>query len=120
LSSGARCGYERVEVEGVTVGLEVRSRESLLALDRSGMAKLHPFVVEYEAAVERRGRLAKLCIDAGVAQRQVQLAEQEGQLLAQVIRGVLTDLGVVDRPEVPTIVRRHLTLVSSERTRRAS
>lgn len=94
--------------------LEVVSRDALIVLNRSGMGQVHPFVAEYTQALERRARFAKLCIDAGVAERQVRIAEQQGALLAQVIRGILTDLGVQDRPEVPAIVRRHLTLVSGQ------
>lgn len=94
--------------------LEVVSRDALIVLNRSGMGQVHPFVQEYTQALERRARFAKLCIDAGVAERQVRIAEQQGALLAQVIRGILTDLGVQDRPEVPAIVRRHLTLVSGQ------
>jgi hypothetical protein len=56
--------------------------------------------------------VAKICIQAGIAERQVRIAEQQGQLLAAVIQGVLTDLGVHDRPETPGIVRKHLQLVA--------
>jgi hypothetical protein len=56
--------------------------------------------------------VAKTCIAVGIEERRVQIAEQQGQLLAEVIRGVLTDLGVVGRPEVPAVVRKHLTLVA--------
>ena len=39
------------------------------------------------------------------------ITEEQGKLVADVIRGVLNDLGVMDRPEVPGIVHRHLALV---------
>jgi hypothetical protein len=106
-------GYERDPDIGD--GLSVRSKDALLALNSKGQAAVHPYVVEYHAAIERRGRLAKLCIDAGVAQRQIEIVESQAKLIAQVLRGVLTELGVVDRPEVPEVVRRHLTLVSAQR-----
>ncbi len=59
---------------------------------------------------ERRHLVAvcKAAIAAGIAERQVKLAEQQGALIAQVIRGVLEDLGVADNPDVPKIVRRRL------------
>lgn len=56
--------------------------------------------------------VAKTCVDVGIEERRVKLAENQGRLLAEVIRGVLTDLGVVDHPEAPAVVRRHLTLVA--------
>lgn len=67
----------------------------------------------YQQEREQLRRVAKTAIDAGIAERQVRLAEQQGELIAQVIRGVLEDLGVADRPEVPQIVRRRLELVAS-------
>lgn len=57
-------------------------------------------------------RVCKAALDAGVAERQVRLAEQQGQLLAQVIQGVLQDLGVADHPQIGPVVRKHLELVS--------
>lgn len=83
---------------------------------------------QVERRVERRARITALldlyhrerkhlvdvcrvAIAAGIAERQVRLAEQQGALIAQVIRGVLDDLGVADQEEVPKIVRRHLMLV---------
>jgi hypothetical protein len=93
--------------------LGVISRDRMLALNAKGEATIHPYVEEYQRAVERRAKLAKLCIDAGVAERQVQLAEQQGQLMAQAIRGILTDLGVADHPAAPGVVRRHLTLITA-------
>jgi len=56
--------------------------------------------------------VAKACVAAGIAERQVKLAETQGQIIATVIQAVLTDLGVADKPEVPAIVRRHLSLAA--------
>lgn len=66
----------------------------------------------YAAERKHLADVAKTCIQVGIAERQVALAEQQGHLIAQVLRGVLKDLGVADRPEVPDVVRRHLTLVA--------
>jgi hypothetical protein len=55
--------------------------------------------------------ISAACVNAGIEERRVRLAEQEGQMIAKVISGILEDLGVADQPEVPSIVRRHLTLV---------
>jgi TPP-dependent pyruvate/acetoin dehydrogenase alpha subunit len=38
-------------------------------------------------------RVAKAAIDAGVAEHQVQLAEEQAQQLAKVVTSILTDLG---------------------------
>jgi hypothetical protein len=53
------------------------------------------------------------CVRVGIEERRVRLAEQQGELLAAVIRGVLTELGVADRPEVPAVVRRHLMAIEA-------
>ena len=60
-------------------------------------------------------RLVKVCaatIKAGIAERQVRLAEQHGELVAQAIRAMLDDLGVEITPEVQGVVRRHLEAVA--------
>lgn len=109
-------GYSESKDEESPDELVVVSHDTLLALNRSGQATIHPFVTLYEQALERRARFAKLCIDAGVAARQVELAERQGQMLVQVIRGILGDLGVADRPEAPAVVRKHLSLVAPSRS----
>lgn len=58
--------------------------------------------------------VAKTCIGVGIAERQVRLAEQQGLMIATVLRGVLSELGVADHPEAPAAVRRHLMLVAGE------
>jgi hypothetical protein len=64
---------------------------------------------------ERRhlANVARDCIRAGIEERRVTLAEQQGQLLAQAISGILADLGIAISPEVGNVVRRHLSLVDS-------
>jgi hypothetical protein len=88
--------------------MQVRSKDRLLALDRHGMAQLHPFYREYRDVLELRAKLAKLCLDAGVAERQVRLAEEQAQLLAEVITGVFENLGIERTPEVLGAVARRL------------
>lgn len=56
---------------------------------------------------EERGhlaRVAKMCIDAGVAQRLVSIAEDQGRILASAIRAVLTALNLT--PEQASLVPR--------------
>lgn len=57
--------------------------------------------------------VAQACIKAGIEERRVRVAEQTGQLFATVIKGILEDLGVVDDPNVGTIVRKHLMTMSN-------
>lgn len=77
-----------------------------------GPPALHIWIVVRQHAMDRLVNYAKIALVAGIAERQVKIAEQQGQLLAEVIRGILRDLGVDDRPEAPAIVRKHLSLVA--------
>jgi hypothetical protein len=80
---------------------------------RHGPSALHIWVVARHQAMDRLVDYSKVAINAGIEERRVKLAEQQGALLAQAIRGILAELGVGDRPDVPGIVRRHLTLVAA-------
>jgi hypothetical protein len=74
---------------------------------------LHIWIVARRQAMDRLVTYSATAIKAGIDERRVKLAESQGQLLVQVIRGVLQELGVLDRPEVPGIVRRQLTLAAA-------
>ena len=65
---------------------------------------------------ERRelARAAKSALDAGIAERQVRLAERVAEQLVAVLRGVVTELGHDPAdPAVAGVVRRHLALVAN-------
>lgn len=57
-------------------------------------------------------RVAKAAIDAGLAERTVRLAEEQGRMVAAVIRAIFDDpelgLTVAQRDIAPSIARRHL------------
>lgn len=67
---------------------------------------------------EWHDRLVKICseaIRAGIEERRVQLAESQGELIVQVIRGILTDLQLtpVQEAKVAEVVPRHLRSVAA-------
>ncbi len=67
----------------------------------------------YELYVRERAHLVKVCaeaIRAGIEERRVQLAEQQGALVAEAIRRILADLhlSVEQQSQVGEIVPRHL------------
>lgn len=72
----------------------------------------HLWVQMLDREREHLMAIAKTCIEVGIEERRVKLAEEQGALMAQVIRGLLADLGVDVTEEVKTVVRRHLTLVA--------
>lgn len=61
---------------------------------------------------DRHARIANMALKAGVAERQVRIAEQQAELVANAIRGVLRELGVEHDPRVPSLVRRYLLQAS--------
>ena len=105
-------GYEEVPHDHGT-DVVVLPKDRMMAVNAKGEARVHPYMVEYQNALERRAKFAKLCIDAGIAERQVRIAEEQGQLIAQMIGGILDDLKIERTPEVTRTVGRHLRLVAS-------
>lgn len=65
-------------------------------------------------ARERLARYATAALKAGIEERRVQLAEDQGALMAQVIRGILQDLDLTAEQQARSseVAARHLRLVS--------
>jgi hypothetical protein len=59
---------------------------------------------------DRLARTSKMALDAGVAERQVRMAERYAELLARLIQGILSDLNLnkQQKAATPEVVRRHL------------
>ena len=71
----------------------------------------HIWIRLYQEERRHLAGVAKTCVAVGIEERRVHLAERQGEMIAEVLRGVLADLGLGDDPAVPAIVRRHLMLV---------
>lgn len=82
-------------------------------VERTNERALHIWIVEQQRARAEVARLAKIAIDAGVAERYVRVAEHTADLIARFIDGVFDDLGLTaaQLEKAPTIVRRHLQLL---------
>lgn len=79
-------------------------------------AKEHVWVV---MAGKERARLldaAKAASAMGIEHRRVEIEETKARILITVLQGVLADLGVDGRDDVPQIVRRHLLAATSLET----
>lgn len=67
---------------------------------------------------ERVARIAKMALDAGVQERQVQLAERYGEMLADLLKTIFgdPDLALSTKQErmLPTVLRRHLVAVDDQ------
>jgi hypothetical protein len=92
------------------------SARGLLAAKYSGEggfeAIVHPFVVMWNAERDRHAKLAKMAIDAGVADRQVRLAERQGEMVGELLRIALRAAGVTGEQERTAYgaVRNHLAI----------
>jgi hypothetical protein len=78
---------------------------------------LHPWIRVRQDALERLARFSKMAVDAGVAERLVQVEERHARVLFRVMSGVVADLDIpaAQRELVPQLVRRHLELISGSR-----
>jgi len=80
------------------------------------LAKSEPNVLVAMYQTERKmlERIAKSCIEAGIEERRVQIAEDQGKLFAQVVQGILKDLNIdATDPDVGKVVRRNFTLIDT-------
>lgn len=67
----------------------------------------------YQSERTHLARVAKDCLQVGIEERRVRLAEDQGRLVADVIRRIVTALGLDPAaPEVREVVRRELTVVA--------
>lgn len=75
------------------------------------------FVEQRRIAMNQLATYSRYAIDAGVAERRVRLAEQQGELIAAFIKGVLGDLGLTpeQRSLAPEVVRRRLIELDAHR-----
>lgn len=79
-----------------------------------GPPALHIWIQVRHQALDRLAQYSATALKAGIEARLVDIAERQGEALVEVIRGVLLELGLLDRPDVPAIVRRQLTLVAGQ------
>ena len=87
-------------------------REEITAMDDVGSFENQVIVSLYAEERDRLTRVARHCLDAGIAERQVKLAESYGSQIAGVLRRIFEDedlhLTVGQRERLPMLVRRHL------------
>ena len=83
--------------------------------DTTRKAAPHMWLVLYQQERKHLADVCKAALAAGVAERQVRLAEQQGQMLAGVIRRVLDalDLSVEQQAKVAEVVPRELRLAAA-------
>lgn len=105
------CAWLRVEVEA----LDGTDGSPILGRNRHQERVLHPVYVAWTHAMEARANAAALCVKVGIAERQVAIAEKQGELIAQVIRAALADLGLTAEQQRAALAGagRHLRLLTA-------
>lgn len=83
-------------------------------IDRTERATPNVWLVLYQQERKHLTDVCKAALSAGIAERQVKLAEQQGTLIAQVITRILDDLSLSadQRALVSEVVPRHLMAVA--------
>lgn len=93
-------------------------REEIVRLDDLSSGEGLAFVTLYGEERDRVAKVAKACLDAGVAERQVRLAEQYGSALANVLGAIFADpeLGLrkEQRAALPNLLKRHLGAIEGD------
>lgn len=97
-------------VFGVTKHVQDTSDYSNIVTTGSGV---HMWVRLWTDERDRLARVCKLTLDAGVDERRVRLAESQGRLIVELIRGTLTDLGITPSDDVDQIVTRRLRAITA-------
>lgn len=78
-------------------------------------AKLNIWIEVRQRASERLASFSKMALAAGVAERQVALAERYGDMIATLVGGILGDLKLTagQQKKAPAVVRRHMALLEA-------
>ena len=105
--------YEHVERSQQGEILTVMTSERLLGFNYRGEASIHPFVEQYERAMERVAKFAKLAVDAGVDQMRIELEAKQVDVAVRAFEAMLEDLQLTSeqRQEARETYARHLRAV---------
>ncbi len=78
-----------------------------------GRQEAHLYIQLRNASRDKVARYAQMAAQMGVAERQIQLAEQFGDTIARLIDGIITDLKLTpgQKKSYPQIAARHLQLL---------
>lgn len=119
--SAARAQRYADELQALVAEAEADGKNLRDALVREAYGEFGPTgeyvrgLVELENAErDRCAGFAAKAVAAGLAERQVRLAERQGELIAQVLTAVFDDLGLSEqqREAAPDVIRRHLRLIA--------
>lgn len=103
-----------VQVVGAHIG---DLGDDLTRVDRYGNEQPAVLVAMYDQALDRAARASKMALDAGVAERLVQVEQEKGRLLAEVMRQIFDDpeLGLTEQQRALSgrVAGRHLRALTA-------
>lgn len=99
--------------QGKRPKLNLAGGAALYGPDHHGEGAPHVLVVLLGQWEDRHAKVSKMAIDAGIAERQVRLAEGQGRLIVDVLRGALRDVGIPETPELAAAIGRRLRTMSA-------
>jgi hypothetical protein len=88
-SSSSPAQVAALEQDALVVEHERHRVGDLAFTETSSRAELNIWIRARQDALERLAKYAKMAIDAGVAERHVRVAERYGELLAELVGGIL-------------------------------
>jgi len=73
------------------------------------------WIAMWEAERAHLAKVAKLCLDAGIDEKRIRLAEQQGQMIVSVIQAFAVKMGLdLEAPKARTALREALSVVNGE------
>lgn len=104
---------QQVKERPLSHGKDGESESTTVTETTWGLPALHVWVAARQAALDRLARYSKMALEAGVAERQVQLAERYGELIGRIIGNILDGLTLNEEQQAkaPDLVRKHLAAI---------
>jgi hypothetical protein len=105
-----------MEMLWIAYGQVAWLQQEIAKLDDLATFEARVLIQSHRDERDRTARVAATALDAGIAERQIRLAEQYGYAIARLIQGILTDLNLTakQRKRIPDVVRTHLVAVDRE------
>lgn len=93
---------------------QIHNDQNAMVTNQDGTKQLTPWFRLWQQERDRLTKVAESCARAGVEERRVAIIEDQGRLMSQLLRAVLSELGVPLDDETTRVVRRHLSYLPNQ------
>jgi hypothetical protein len=106
------------EVAYCTAKVQALDHADMIETDHRGRRQMHLWIRERRKCMDRLARFAKMALDAGVAEREIALAEAQAEMVASVLTAVMDEVGLTEkqRERLQEVLPRHLYALEGART----